>query len=200
MQNPMNTYYPTVIVEENGRERVYDLASRLLKDRLVYLNGQVDDNSAGSIVQQLLFLEAEDPEAPITLIINSPGGVVTAGMSIYDTMNFISCPVHTLTMGQAASMGAFLLAAGEPGHRISLPHARVMIHQPLGGAQGQASDMELHVKEILRMKTELTQIMADSTNKKTSYKRMLELTDRDNFLSAKEALELGLIDEIKLKR
>jgi len=191
------TYYPTVIVEENGRERVYDLASRLLKDRIVLLNGQVDDHSAGSIVQQLLFLEAEDNTKPITFIINSPGGVVTAGLAIYDTMNFIQPEVRTLVMGQACSMGAFLLSAGEPGHRTALPSSRIMIHQPLGGAQGQASDMELHVKEILRMKQTLTKVMSDSTNGKTSYETMVELTDRDNFLSPEEALELGLIDTIK---
>lgn len=193
-------YYPTVIVEENGRERVYDLASRLLKDRIIQLNGQVDDQSAGSITQQLLFLEAEDADKPIYFFINSPGGVVTAGLAIYDTMNYIKCPVYTLCLGQAASMGAFLLSAGEPGHRTCLPNARVMIHQPLGGAQGQASDIELHAREILRMKDDLTRKMADSTNGKTTFEKMVTLTDRDNFLSPKEALEIGLIDEIKEKR
>jgi len=193
---PTNTYYPTVIVEEGGRERVYDLASRLLKDRIVLLNGGVDDQSACSIVQQLLFLDSENDQEDITLWINSPGGVVTAGMAIFDTMNYIKSDVSTIVMGQACSMGAFLLSQGAPGKRFALPNSRIMIHQPLGGAQGQASDMELHVKEILRMKEELTRIMAESTNDKTSFEDMLVKCDRDNFLSPEEALEIGLIDKI----
>jgi ATP-dependent Clp protease protease subunit len=194
------TYYPTVIEKENLTEKAYDVISRLMKDRVIFLNGVVDDDSAGSIIAQLLFLEAEDPEKDIYMYINSPGGVITSGMAIYDTMNFISCDVKTICIGQAASMGAFLLSAGAPGKRFSLPHSRIMIHQPLGGAEGQASDIEIQAKEILRMKKELNEIMSKNSNGKTSYKKMCVLTDRDNFLSAKEALELGLIDEIITKR
>ena len=154
---------PTVIEKTGRGERAYDIYSRLLKDRIVMLHGEVNDQSASLVVSQLLFLEAEDPEKDIYLYINSPGGVVTAGMSIYDTMNYIRPDVVTICMGQAASMGAFLLSSGEKGKRFALPHARIMIHQPLGGAQGQATDIEIHTKEILRMKRELNEILAKNT-------------------------------------
>ena len=154
---------PTVIEKTGRGERAYDIYSRLLKDRIIMLHGEVNDQSAGLIVSQLLFLEAEDPEKDIYLYINSPGGVVTAGMSIYDTMNYIKPDVVTICMGQAASMGAFLLSSGAKGKRFALPHARIMIHQPLGGAQGQATDIEIHAKEILRMKKELNKILAKNT-------------------------------------
>lgn len=195
-----NTYYPTIIEKENRGEKAYDVISRLLKDRIVFLNGEVDDDSSGSIVAQLLYLEAEDPSSDIYMYINSPGGVITSGMSIYDTMNFISCDVRTICIGQAASMGAFLLSAGAPGKRFSLPHSRIMIHQPLGGAQGQASDILIQAKEIERMKVELNSILAHNSVGKTSYEKMVELTDRDNFLSAQESIDLGLIDHIITKR
>jgi ATP-dependent Clp protease protease subunit len=185
---------PTVIEKTGRGERAYDIYSRLLKDRIVMLHGEVNDDSASLIVSQLLFLEAEDPEKDIYLYINSPGGVVTAGMSIYDTMNYIKPDVVTICMGQAASMGAFLLSSGEKGKRYALPHARIMIHQPLGGAQGQATDIEIHAKEILRMKKELNEILAKNTGK--SIKKIQADTERDNFMSASEAVEYGLIDKV----
>jgi ATP-dependent Clp protease protease subunit len=162
------------------------------------LHGEVNDQSASLIVSQLLFLEAEDPEKDIYLYINSPGGVVTAGMSIYDTMNYIKPDVVTICMGQAASMGAFLLSSGEKGKRYALPHARIMIHQPLGGAQGQATDIEIHAKEILRMKKELNEILAQNTGK--TIKKIQTDTERDNFMSAQEAVEYGLIDKVLTKK
>jgi ATP-dependent Clp protease protease subunit len=191
-----NLIIPYVTEKEGKIERTYDIYSRLLKDRIIMLTTEVEDNMASSIVSQLLFLEAQDPDKDIFMYINSPGGVITSGMAIFDTMNLIKPDVQTICLGQAASMGAFLLSAGAPGKRYSLPHSRIMIHQPLGGARGQASDILLHANEILRMKQELTTIMAESTNGITSYERMVELTDRDNFLSPQEALSLGLIDEI----
>jgi ATP-dependent Clp protease protease subunit len=189
---------PTVIEKTGRGERAYDIYSRLLKDRIVMLHGEVNDDSASLIVSQLLFLEAEDPEKDIYLYINSPGGVVTAGMSIYDTMNYIKPDVVTICMGQAASMGAFLLSSGEKGKRFALPHARIMIHQPLGGAQGQATDIEIHAKEILRMKKELNEILAKNTGK--SIKKIQADTERDNFMSAQEAVEYGLIDKVLIKK
>jgi ATP-dependent Clp protease protease subunit len=162
------------------------------------LHGEVNDQSASLIVSQFLFLEAEDPEKDIYLYINSPGGVVTAGMSIYDTMNYIKPDVVTICMGQAASMGAFLLSSGEKGKRFALPHARIMIHQPLGGAQGQATDIEIHTKEILRMKKELNEILAKNTGK--TLKKIQADTERDNFMSAAEAVEYGLIDKVLTKK
>jgi ATP-dependent Clp protease protease subunit len=189
---------PTVIEKTGRGERAYDIYSRLLKDRIVMLHGEVNDDSASLIVSQLLFLEAEDPEKDIYLYINSPGGVVTAGMSIYDTMNYIKPDVVTICMGQAASMGAFLLSSGEKGKRYALPHARIMIHQPLGGAQGQATDIEIHAKEILRMKKELNEILAKNTGK--SIKKIQADTERDNFMSASEAVEYGLIDKVLTKK
>jgi len=190
--------YIPYVVEKTGRgERSYDIYSRLLKDRIIMLSGEVNDQVASTIVAQLLFLEAEDPEKDIYFYINSPGGVVTAGMAIFDTMNYIRPDVATICIGQAASMGAFLLSSGTKGKRYALPHARIMIHQPLGGAQGQASDIAIQAEEILRMKKELNQIMADNTGQ--SIKKVEKDTDRDNFLSAKEAHEYGLIDEVLVK-
>ena len=189
---------PTVIEKTGRGERAYDIYSRLLKDRIIMLHGEVNDHSASLVVSQLLFLEAEDPEKDIYLYINSPGGVVTAGMSIYDTMNYVRPDVVTICMGQAASMGALLLSSGTKGKRFALPHARIMIHQPLGGAQGQATDIEIHAKKILRMKKELNEILAKNTGQ--SVKKVANDTERDNFMSAKEAVEYGLIDEVLEKK
>lgn len=190
--------YVPYVVEKTGRgERSYDIYSRLLKDRIVMLSGEVNDAVASSIVAQFLFLEAEDPEKDIYFYINSPGGVVTAGMAIYDTMNYIRPHVATICIGQAASMGAFLLSSGEKGKRYALPHARVMIHQPLGGARGQATDIAIQAKEILRMKAELNEILAKNCGQ--SVERVEKDTDRDNFMSASECVEYGLIDEVLVK-
>lgn len=187
-------YNPTVI-ENNGRsERAYDIYSRLLKDRIIFLGTEIDDNVANAIVAQLLFLEAEDPEKDIIMYINSPGGVVTAGMAIYDTMNYIKPDVQTVCIGQAASMGALLLSAGAKGKRFALEHSRIMIHQPLGGARGQATDIEIQAKEILRMKEMLSQILANVSEK--SVEEILRDTERDNYMSAQEAVEYGLIDQV----
>jgi ATP-dependent Clp protease protease subunit len=190
--------YIPYVVEKTGRgERSYDIYSRLLKDRIVMLSGEVNDAVASTIVAQFLYLEAEDPEKDIYFYINSPGGVVTAGMAIYDTMNYIRPNVVTICIGQAASMGAFLLSSGEKGKRYALPHARVMIHQPLGGAQGQATDIAIQAQEILRMKAELNEILAKNSGQ--SVKKIEKDTDRDNFMSAKECVEYGLIDEVLIK-
>jgi len=190
--------YIPYVVEKTGRgERSYDIYSRLLKDRIVMLSGEVNDAVASTIVAQFLFLEAEDPEKDIYFYINSPGGVVTAGMAIFDTMNYIRPNVATICIGQAASMGAFLLSSGEKGKRYALPHARIMIHQPLGGAQGQATDIAIQAKEILRMKKELNEILAENTGQ--DVKTIEEDTDRDNFMSAAEAQEYGMIDEVLIK-
>jgi len=190
--------YIPYVVEKTGRgERSYDIYSRLLKDRIVMLSGEVNDAVASTIVAQFLFLEAEDPEKDIYFYINSPGGVVTAGMAIYDTMNYIRPHVATICVGQAASMGAFLLSSGEKGKRYALPHARIMIHQPLGGAQGQATDIAIQAEEILRMKKELNEILAQNSGQ--SVKKVEKDTDRDNFMSAKECVEYGLIDEVLVK-
>jgi len=191
--------YIPYVVEKTGRgERSYDIYSRLLKDRIVMLSGEVNDAVASSIVAQFLFLEAEDPEKDIYFYINSPGGVVTAGMAIFDTMNYIRPNVATICIGQAASMGAFLLSSGAKGKRYALPHARIMIHQPLGGAQGQATDIAIQAEEILRMKQELNSILAKNTGQ--TIKRIEKDTDRDNFMSAKEACEYGMIDEVLTKK
>ncbi len=190
--------YIPYVVEKTGRgERSYDIYSRLLKDRIVMLSGEVNDQVASSIVAQFLFLEAEDPEKDIYFYINSPGGVVTAGMAIYDRMNYIRPHVATICIGQAASMGAFLLSSGEKGKRYALPHARIMIHQPLGGAQGQATDIAIQAKEILRMKEELNAILAKNTGQ--SIETVEKDTDRDNYMSAKESQIYGLIDEVLVK-
>ncbi len=188
-----------MVVEQSGRgERAYDIYSRLLKERVIFLVGPVNDASANLVVAQLLFLEAENPDKDIYFYINSPGGSVTAGLSIYDTMQFIKPDVSTLCMGQAASMGAFLLTAGAKGKRFALPNSRVMIHQPMGGFQGQASDIEIHAKEILSLRAKLNEIMAQHTGQPVE--RIERDTDRDNFLSAAEAAEYGLIDRVLTSR
>jgi ATP-dependent Clp protease protease subunit len=187
--------YIPFVVEKTGRgERSYDIYSRLLKDRVIMLSGEINDSVASSIVAQLLFLEAEDPDKDIYLYINSPGGVVTSGFSIYDTMNYIKCDVSTICIGQAASMGAFLLSAGAKGKRFSLPHSRIMIHQPLGGAQGQATDIAIQAKEILRLKEKLNTLLAQHTGQ--DVKTIEKDTERDNFMSADEAKEYGLVDQV----
>ncbi len=190
--------YIPYVVEKSGRgERSYDIFSRLLKDRIIMLSGEVNDQVASTIVAQLLFLEAEDPEKDIYFYINSPGGVVTAGMAIFDTMNYIRPDVATICIGQAASMGAFLLSAGEKGKRYALPHARIMIHQPSGGAQGQATDIAIQAEEILRMKAELNGILAKNTGQ--AVKQVEKDTERDNFMSATESQKYGMIDEVLIK-
>ncbi len=190
--------YPTVIEQTHRGERAYDLYSRLLKDRIVFLGTPVDDDVANIIVAQMLFLESEDPDKDINLYINSPGGSVTSGLAIYDTMQYVKCQVSTICMGQAASMGALLLAAGAKGKRYSLPHSRIMIHQPSGGFGGQASDIELHAKEILRLKAKLNEIMQKHTGQ--GLDRIEKDTDRDYFMGAGEAKEYGLIDEVVIKK
>ncbi len=189
------SYYVPVVVEKTGRgERSYDIYSRLLKDRIIMLSGEINDVVASSIVAQLLFLEAEDPEKDIYLYVNSPGGVVTSGFSIYDTMNYIKPDVCTICIGQAASMGAFLLSSGAKGKRYALPNARIMIHQPLGGAQGQATDIEIQAKEILRLKQVLNEILAKNCDQKLP--KIIKDTERDFFMSADESCEYGLIDKV----
>lgn len=192
------SYIPYVIEKTGRGERSYDIYSRLLKDRIIMLSGEVNDAVASSIVAQLLFLEAEDPQKDIYFYINSPGGVITSGMAIYDTMNYIRPDVCTICIGQAASMGAFLLSSGAKGKRYALPHARIMIHQPLGGAQGQATDIEIQAKEILRMKAELNEILAKNCGQ--SIKKLEKDTDRDNFMSAAEAVTYGIIDEVLVQK
>jgi ATP-dependent Clp protease protease subunit len=197
--SPNNLGYVPMVIEQSGRgERAYDIYSRLLKERVIFLVGPVDDMTANVIVAQLLFLEADNPDKDISLYINSPGGSVTAGMAIYDTMQFIKPDVSTLCIGQAASMGALLLAAGEKGKRFCLPNSRVMIHQPLGGFQGQASDIEIHAKEILFLKEKLNQILA--THSGQTLKKIAADTDRDNFLSAEQSVEYGMVDQVISKR
>ena len=184
-----------MVIEQTGRgERSYDIYSRLLKERIIFLSTQVDDAVANTIIAQLLFLEAEDNEKDIYLYINSPGGVVTAGLAIYDTMQYIKSDVSTICLGQAASMGALLLAAGHPGKRFALPHSRIMIHQPLGGAQGQATDIEIQAREILRIKKEINQILVKHTGQ--TYESIEKDTDRDNFMDTAQAKNYGLIDSI----
>ncbi|KDX15981.1 ATP-dependent Clp endopeptidase, proteolytic subunit ClpP [Raoultella ornithinolytica 2-156-04_S1_C2] len=189
---------PMVIEQTSRGERSFDIYSRLLKERVIFLTGQVEDHMANLIVAQMLFLEAENPEKDIYLYINSPGGVITAGMSIYDTMQFIKPDVSTICMGQAASMGAFLLTAGAKGKRFCLPNSRVMIHQPLGGYQGQATDIEIHAREILKVKGRMNELMAHHTGQ--SLAQIENDTERDRFLSASEAVEYGLVDSILTHR
>jgi ATP-dependent Clp protease, protease subunit len=189
-----NYLVPTVVESSHRGERAWDIYSRLLKDRIVFLGTAIDDNVANVIVAQLLFLESEDPDKDIFLYINSPGGSVTAGMAIYDTMQFIRPDISTICMGQAASMGAVLLAAGAQGKRRALPNSRVLIHQPLGGARGQASDIEIHAKEIIRWKQVLNKILADRSGQ--PYDKIKNDTDRDYILTAPEAMEYGIVDEI----
>ena len=196
--NPLSALVPMVVEQTAKGERSYDIFSRLLKERVIFLTGQVEDQMANLIVAQLLFLESESPEKDIFIYINSPGGSVTAGMAIYDTMQFIKPNISTLCIGQAASMGAFLLSGGSKGKRYCLPNARVMIHQPLGGFQGQASDFEIHAKEILGIKEKLNRLLAEHTGQE--FDKVAEDTDRDNFLSADEAVEYGLVDAVLTNR
>jgi ATP-dependent Clp protease protease subunit len=190
--------YIPYVVEQTGRgERSYDIYSRLLKDRIIMLSGEVNDQVASTIVAQLLFLEAQDPDKDIYFYINSPGGVITSGLSMYDTMNYIKPDIVTICIGQAASMGAFLLSSGTKGKRYALPHARIMIHQPSGGAQGQSTDIQIQAQEIQRLKDTLNEIMAEQTGK--TAKRLEKDTERDKFMSAQEALEYGIIDKVLTK-
>lgn len=197
MNELVNALVPIVIEQTAKGERSFDIYSRLLKERVIFLTGQVEDHMANLIVAQLLFLESENPEKDIYIYINSPGGSVTAGLAIYDTMRYIKCDIATVCVGQAASMGAFLLSGGTKGKRYCLPNARVMIHQPLGGFQGQATDFEIHAREILTIKEKLNRLMAEHTGK--SYEEIVKGTERDNFLSAQQALEYGLVDTIFVK-
>ena len=188
-----------MVVEQTGRgERSYDIFSRLLNDRIIILSEEINDTTASLVVAQMLFLEAQDPDKDISLYINSPGGSVTAGMAIYDTMNFVKCDVSTICIGMAASMGAFLLSAGAKGKRFALPNSEIMIHQPLGGVRGQASDIKIHADLILRTKEKLNRILAENTG--NSYEKVCADTDRDNFMTAEEALAYGLVDKIMTKR
>ena len=192
-----NFLIPTVIEKTHYGERAYDIYSRLLKDRIIFLTGEVDDGMANTVIAQLLFLEAQDKEKDIKLYINSPGGSVTAGLAIYDTMQLIAPDVSTICMGMAASMGAFLLAAGAKGKRFALPNAEIMIHQPLGGFRGQASDIEIHAKQIMKIKATLNRILSERTGQ--TLKTIENDTDRDNFMSAEEAKKYGLVDEVITK-
>ncbi|MDO9599534.1 MAG: ATP-dependent Clp endopeptidase proteolytic subunit ClpP [Azoarcus sp.] len=197
--NPVGLGLVPMVVEQSGRgERAYDIYSRLLKERVVFLVGPVNDVTANLIVAQMLFLESENPDKDINFYINSPGGSVTAGMAIYDTMQFVKPNISTLCIGQAASMGAFLLAAGEKGKRFTLPNSRVMIHQPLGGYQGQASDIEIHAREILFLRARLNEMLAKHTGQ--TIERIEKDTDRDNFMSATAALEYGIVDKLLTSR
>ena len=191
------TLIPMVVEQTNRGERAYDIYSRLLKDRIIFLSGVIDDDTANIVVAQLLFLESEDPDKDIHLYLHSAGGIVTAGLAIYDTMQYIKPSVSTLCMGQAASMAALLLAAGERGKRFALPHSRILLHQPMGGFQGQASDIDIHAREILRMREELGSILAKHTSQ--SLERIREDTDRDFFMSGEQAKEYGIIDEVIAK-
>ncbi|MGB0454506.1 MAG: ATP-dependent Clp protease proteolytic subunit [Bacteriovoracaceae bacterium] len=193
----MNYIPNPIVIEQTARgERQYDIYSRLLLDRIVFLGTQVNDTVANLIIAQMLFLETDDPETPISFYINSPGGSVYAGLGIYDIMQHVSCPVHTYCVGMAASMGSLLLTAGAEGHRHCLPHSRIMIHQPLGGARGQASDIQIQAQEIQELKDQLNNIYIKHCAKDMNMDRIVELTDRDNYMSPKEALELGLIDSV----
>jgi len=195
----VNDMLVPMVIEQTGRgERAYDIYSRLLKDRIIFIGEAIEENLANTTVAQLLFLESEDPEKDIFLYINSPGGVVSAGLAIYDTMQYVKCPVSTICIGQAASMGAVLLAGGTKGKRIALPNARIMIHQPLGGMQGQASDIEIHAKEILHLKERLNDILTVHTGQKRE--KIANDTERDFFMSAEEAVSYGLIDKVISQR
>ena len=194
----MNNLVPMVVEQSNKGERAYDIYSRLLKERIIFLTGQINDNIASLVTAQLLFLEAEDPKKEIYLYINSPGGLVTAGLGIYDTMQYIKPDISTLCIGQAASMGSFLLAAGSKGKRFSLPNSRIMVHQPSAGFQGQATDIEIHAKEVLSLKKRLNEIYSKHTGK--SVEEIKSALERDNFMTAETAKSFGLIDEVVDKR
>ncbi len=199
MKDTTNNMLVPIVVEQTARgERSYDIYSRLLQDRIIFLGGPIDDNVANLIIAQLLFLQSQDPKKDISIYINSPGGVVTAGMAIYDTMKFLSCDVATYCVGQAASMGAFLLSAGTKGKRYALPHARMMIHQPLGGAEGQCTDIQIQAAEIQRMKQSLNELLADHTGQ--PLETIFADTERDNFMSAEQAKAYGLVDHVVTKQ
>ena len=191
-----NNLIPMVVERENNSERSYDLYSKMLKDRIIFLQGEVSDAMANTIVLQLLHLESENPTAPIFMYLNTPGGSVTAGLAIKDTMDYIECPVYTIGLGMCASMGAFLLASGEPGYRYALKNATIMIHQVLGGTQGQVTDMEIRVNFSKSLKDKLNRYLSEYTQGKTDYETMVRLCERDNFLTPNEALEIGLIDHV----
>ena len=193
-----NALVPYIVEQTSRGERSYDIYSRLLEDRIIFLSGEIDDAVANTVVAQLIYLEAKDPQKDISLYINSPGGSVSAGLAIYDTMNYIKCDVSTICIGMAASMGAFLLSSGAKGKRFALPNSEIMIHQPLGGAQGQASDIKIAAEHILKTKQKLNTILAQNSGKQIS--QIEKDTDRDNFMSAQEALEYGLIDKVFYKR
>lgn len=194
----MSNLIPMVIEQSARGERSYDIYSRLLKERIIFVTGEIEENMASTICAELLFLESENPDKDIYMYINSPGGVITAGMAIYDTMNYIKPDVSTICMGEACSMGSFLLAGGTKGKRFALPNSKVMIHQPLGGYQGQATDIEIHANEIIKTKKTMNEYLAKFTNKK--YDDIVQATERDNFMTAQEALDFGLIDKIVEKR
>ena len=198
MKNERNALVPYIVEQTSRGERSYDIYSRLLEDRIIFLSGEIDDAVANTVVAQLIYLEAKDPQKDISLYINSPGGSVSAGLAIYDTMNYVKCDVSTICIGMAASMGAFLLSSGQKGKRYALPNSEIMIHQPLGGAQGQASDIKIAAEHILKTKRKLNEILASNSGKSVS--ELEKDTDRDNYLSAQEALEYGLIDKVFYKR
>ena len=198
MKDIKNMYPPTVIEQTGRGERAYDIYSRLLEDRIIFLSGEINDQVADLVVAQLIYLESTDPNKDVIIYINSPGGSVTAGMAIYDTMNYIKCDVSTICIGLAASMGAFLLSSGTKGTRFSLPNSEIMIHQPLGGFQGQASDIMIHAQNIQKIKEKMNAILAKNTGK--DYEQVVKDTDRDNFMTAQEALEYGIIDKIYASR
>ena len=198
MLNEKNALVPYIVEQTSRGERSYDIYSRLLEDRIIFLSGEIDDATANTVVAQLIYLEAKDPSKDISLYINSPGGSVSAGLAIYDTMNYVKCDVSTICMGMAASMGAFLLSSGAKGKRYALPNSEIMIHQPLGGAQGQASDIKIAAEHILKTKAKLNKILAENSGKPVE--TIEKDTDRDNFLSAQEALDYGLIDKVFYKR
>ena len=200
IEEHLNSLIPMVVEQTSKGERAYDIYSRLLKERIVFLVGPVNDNVASLVTAQLLFLESEDPKKEISFYINSPGGAVTSGLAIYDTMQFIKSPVSTIVIGQACSMGSFLAMAGEPGKRFILPNARTMIHQPSGGAGGQATDMEIQVKEIIKIKENLTRIYEKHNTAKKTYEQLRDAMDRDNYLSAKEAVDFGLADKVVTRK
>ena len=198
MLNEKNALVPYIVEQTSRGERSYDIYSRLLEDRIIFLSGEIDDATANTVVAQLIYLEAKDPSKDISLYINSPGGSVSAGLAIYDTMNYVKCDVSTICIGMAASMGAFLLSSGAKGKRCALPNSEIMIHQPLGGAQGQASDIKIAAEHILKTKAKLNKILAENSGKPVE--TIEKDTDRDNFLSAQEALDYGLIDKVFYKR
>jgi ATP-dependent Clp protease protease subunit len=198
MQTTKNALIPYIVEQTSRGERSYDIYSRLLEDRIIFLSGEIDDAVANTVVAQLIYLEAKDPSKDISLYINSPGGSVSAGLAIYDTMNYVKCDVSTICIGMAASMGAFLLSSGAKGKRYALPNSEIMIHQPLGGAQGQASDIKIAAEHILRTKLKLNTILSQNSGK--PLEQVEKDTDRDNYLSANEALEYGLIDKVFYKR